>query len=328
MEIKWVGCNENNYEKGGSVDPKTGIKHKPIAIVNHVAEGSLDSVVSWFNNSQAQASTNYIVGKNGEIYWFVKEGEDRPFANGYICNPKWNGFIKRNDGSIVNPNRYTISIEREGKTQDELTEDQYDALLWLHKKLIKDWDIPITRDNILGHSDIDSCTRPNCPGSHFPWDTLINDLLNWRTDEMKPVETFKEGTTGEIIASVLNIRNSPDINGTIIGQLSKGAVIELKWKKDEWIMISYNNNDGWIHASFVDVKEPKHIATFLEQWQYDIGHYAVDYLSNIEFTDINGKVRKLIDRPDIWQDEKKLSENVPNWLFFEMIKRLHEGMKK
>jgi N-acetylmuramoyl-L-alanine amidase len=195
FNVEWVGCNPLNFEANGAVDPKTGVKHVPIAIVNHIMEGTLEGTIQWFNNPEAQASTNYGVGVKGRVVHFVNEGVDRPFANGAYCKETWTKFIERNDGSVVNPNRYTISIEHEGHTGEPFTEEMYQATLWLHKELIQKWGIPIDREHIIGHYQIDGCTRPHCPGDGFPWGRLMTDLKKWE-GEMNKVELTWEQKAG------------------------------------------------------------------------------------------------------------------------------------
>jgi hypothetical protein len=76
----------------------------------------------------------------------------------------------------INPNRLTVSIEHEGRTGEEFPEAQYQATLFVHKKIIQQFGIPIDRFHIIGHYQIDSLNRPMCPGTGFPWNRLIADL--------------------------------------------------------------------------------------------------------------------------------------------------------
>lgn len=158
--IEWVGTP--NFKAG-----RNG--RKPIAIVNHITAGRMPGCLSWMQNPQAQASSNYLVTKDGRILQLVRD-EDTAWANGGVNKPSWPLY----DGT--NPNRYTISIEHEGLPGETLTEPQYQATLWLHRHLCQKWGIPIDRDHIIGHYRIDSVNRPNCPGPGFPWERLFYDL--------------------------------------------------------------------------------------------------------------------------------------------------------
>ena len=140
-----------------------------IAIVNHITAGLMPGTLSWLQNPKAQASAHYLVTKSGDIYQPVKD-EDTAWACGLVIKPNWSLY----DGT--NPNRYTINIEHEALAGEGLTEEQYQATLWLHRQLIDRWGILVDRDHILGHYRIDSVNRPNDPGAAFPWDRLFNDL--------------------------------------------------------------------------------------------------------------------------------------------------------
>ncbi|GAB6172400.1 hypothetical protein JCM15765_18780 [Paradesulfitobacterium aromaticivorans] len=120
-------------------------------------------------NPKAQASAHYLVTKAVQIYQLVKD-EDTAWHAGIVNKPNWSLY----DGT--NPNKYTIGIKHEGQPGDVFTEVQYQAILWLHKELIRKWGIPIDSDHIIGHYRIDSVNRPNCPGSGFPWERLFRDL--------------------------------------------------------------------------------------------------------------------------------------------------------
>jgi len=148
---------------------------KIIAIVDHVTAGVFNGAVSWLSNPTSKASAHYVISRTGEIVQLVADDNSAWHAGG-INKPNWPLY----DG--VNPNRYTIGIEHEGYREQggngDLTEEQYQATLWLHRQMIAKHGIPVDRDHIIGHYRIDSVNRPNCPGPAFPWDRLFADLQN------------------------------------------------------------------------------------------------------------------------------------------------------
>ena len=152
-EVKWVGTPNYTKGRGG---------RKPLAIVNHITDGRYPGCLSWLQNPSAKASANYLITKAGQILQLVKD-EDTAWANGGVNKPSWPLY----DGT--NPNRYTISIEHEGLAGESLTEEQYQATLWLHRQLVAKHGIPVDQDHIIGHYRIDSVNKPNCPGPGFPW---------------------------------------------------------------------------------------------------------------------------------------------------------------
>lgn len=184
--IVWKGSPNFEQGRGG---------HAPIAIVNHVAEGSLAGVDSWFGQTASQVSAHFCVGKGGEIHQYVRSS-DTAWANGRLNRPNTAiPWIADAVNRGINPNRLTISIEREGFTGEPLTEPMYQSILALHRYLCGYWGIPADAHHIVGHRDLDSVTRANCPGPHFPWARLLDDL-NYAAPE-PPIITA-EAALGEI----------------------------------------------------------------------------------------------------------------------------------
>ncbi|MEA4924942.1 MAG: N-acetylmuramoyl-L-alanine amidase [Syntrophomonadaceae bacterium] len=140
----------------------------PVAIVNHITVGAFPGCLSWLCNPATQASAHYLINRTGAIYQLVDD-EDTAWHAGIVNRPNWSSY----DGT--NPNRYTLGIEHEG-FDGTLTENQYQATLWLHQQLIVKWRLPVTTNHIIGHYRIDSVNRPNCPGPNFPWPRLFADL--------------------------------------------------------------------------------------------------------------------------------------------------------
>lgn len=166
MNIQWK--SSPNFREG-----RNG--RKPVAIVNHITAGLMPGTLSWLQNPQSKASAHYLVSRKGEIFQLVKE-EDTAYHAGIVNHPNWTLY----DGS--NPNRYTIGIEHEGYPDEPLTEQQYQATLWLHQQIIKKWNMPADADHIVGHYRVDSVDRPKCPGPRFPWERLFRDLKGTAID--------------------------------------------------------------------------------------------------------------------------------------------------
>lgn len=149
---------------------------KVIAIVNHIMESSIESADAWFHNPASQVSAHFGVARDGRIWQWVG-----------TANSAWgNGIWQSPDQSVqwiaaafqrgINPNNLTVSIEHEGNSGEAFTEEQYQATLWLHKQLISQFGIVADRQHIVGHYQIMSRDRSNCPGAAFPWARLIADL--------------------------------------------------------------------------------------------------------------------------------------------------------
>jgi N-acetyl-anhydromuramyl-L-alanine amidase AmpD len=142
--------------------------YKPEAIVLHIAEGWLAGAHSWFNNPSSQASSHYMVGKNGVIWQFVKD-EDTSWHAGGVNQPRW-ALLKPK----INPNLYTIGIEHEGFTGEAWTSEMYEASSELIAGLCSKYQIPLDRNHIIGHNQINSVSRDRCPGDGVDFDKLIS----------------------------------------------------------------------------------------------------------------------------------------------------------
>jgi len=267
FEIVWKGSP--NFWEG-----RTGTK--PLAIVNHIMQSSLESATSWFNNPNAEASSHFGVGKDGRIYQYVR-----------LENSAWaNGPVNRPDGSIdwlanavqnkINPNRLTISIEHEGKTGEEFPETQYQATLYLHKMLINQFQIAVDRHHIIGHYQIDSVTRPQCPGRAFPWDRLMGDLAAVAQPQpVQPTAAQPADTGGSVPGftpyafgpGTVNTNNafvrvvpSFGADGKVLRKLTSGTTLKFDGYTDQgpafrnttrWYRINQDSGGGWIHALMI-----------------------------------------------------------------------------
>lgn len=167
--IVWIGSP--NFVAGRS-------GFRPVAIVDHIMEGTLAGSDSWFRNPAAQVSAHFGIGRDGTIHQYVR-GEDTAWANGRLNQPDtaidWIADAVRRG---INPNVLTVSIEHEGKSGDAVPERQYQASLALHRYLLDEYAIAADAHHIIGHNRIDAVDRARCPGAGFPWVRLFRDLAS------------------------------------------------------------------------------------------------------------------------------------------------------
>lgn len=162
---------------------------KPDMIVNHITEGSYAGAVSWLCNPKSGASAHFVISRKGEITQLV-DIREAAWANGTSTDPNKNNYYGKSSLKLVrdrktNANYYTISIEHEGFYKDgygALTPKQLEASIWLHKHIIEEVkkiygiEIPLDRNHIVGHYQIDPIRKPNCPGRAFQFDEIIQAL--------------------------------------------------------------------------------------------------------------------------------------------------------
>lgn len=147
--------------------------YKPDVIVIHISAGSLTSMTNWFSTPGSQASSHYGIGRDGTVLQYVEE-DKKAWTQGRVNNPS-SKIVKSRPG--VNPNLYCLSIENEGQDLSLGTIVQIRTLLELIKELSTKWNIPLDRDHIIGHYEIDAVNRPHCPSpNHNLLDSLVKKL--------------------------------------------------------------------------------------------------------------------------------------------------------
>lgn len=169
---------------------------KPIrAIVLHGTAGALWPSINWLRNPRkdnpgAAVSANYVISRMGGVYELVDwRAGLRAYGNGIIRNPdKSLQWLLECRLKKINPNLVTISIEHEASNSDmvqrgRMTDAQFSASQELVIRLARENGLPLDKEHINGHYQIDSQGKANCPG-------VINipayiEVLNIRKDWYK-----------------------------------------------------------------------------------------------------------------------------------------------
>lgn len=167
-----------NIQQYSTVNKSSRNGYKPIFICWHIADGTYNGTITWERNSSSQVSSHFVLGKNGEVAQLVPL-DMAAWTQGGIRNPT-HPYVKSHPS--VNPNQYCVSIECEGfwkDTKGKLTDAQFNSAVELTKHIVSEVkklynvDIPIDREHIIGHCEINTVTRSHCPGELFPFDELI-----------------------------------------------------------------------------------------------------------------------------------------------------------
>jgi len=210
MEIKWV--KSPNFSVG-----RDGLK--PEAIVVHIMEGTLAGTDAWFKNTASSVSAHYGIGKNGEIHQYVNETDAAWHAGRKSANAPFHLVQER---PRVNPNKYTIGIEHEGRADDAWTAAMYEASAALIKDICHRWGIPVDKKFIVGHRDI--YTVKTCPGNQVN----INKLIDMARGQVTETSTYnfvsdKDETTAR---TTLRIRKAlPTTGAGVAGRANAGDVL-------------------------------------------------------------------------------------------------------
>lgn len=131
----------------------------PKYIVLHIMSGTLAGTDNWFSQTVSQVSAHYGVGLNGEVHQYVDESNSA-WANGIVKNPTAQ-IVK--DNSTLSQNKISLSIEHEGQDLSTAPDVQLTASVGLIVAMATKWNIPLDRQHILGHYEIDPVDKPNCP---------------------------------------------------------------------------------------------------------------------------------------------------------------------
>ena len=167
-----------NIQQYSTVNKSSRNGYKPMFICWHIADGTYNGTITWERNSSSQVSSHFVLGKNGEVAQLVPL-DKAAWTQGGIRNPT-HPYVKSHPS--VNPNQYCVSIECEGfwkETKGKLTDAQFNSAVDLTKHIVSEVkklynvDIPIDREHMIGHCEINTVTRSHCPGELFPFDELI-----------------------------------------------------------------------------------------------------------------------------------------------------------
>lgn len=165
IEDRLIGVNYTPGRAGQAVK----------ATVIHIMEGTLAGTTSHFRNPASKVSSHYAVGRDGQIVRFVRE-QDTAWTNGNVQKP--DRSIPLIDYWVrqgINPNRATVTIELEGYTRDDPTPEQLQSTARLVADIHRRHGLAINSNTVLGHYEIDSVDRPNCPGlTTTQWYALLD----------------------------------------------------------------------------------------------------------------------------------------------------------
>jgi N-acetyl-anhydromuramyl-L-alanine amidase AmpD len=144
----------------------------PEIIAIHIADGSLESMDSWFAFKGSMVSAHYGISYDGkEIHQYIDESK-AAWACGIANKPTFK-LYKPN----VNPNKYMISIENAGTNLAKSFPIQIETLCELIKDVAKRNNIPLDRDHIIGHFEVNPIGKPVCPSpDHSVMDRLVASL--------------------------------------------------------------------------------------------------------------------------------------------------------
>lgn len=129
-------------------------------IVIHVADGTYDGTLAWFQNPTASVSAHFTVGLDGRI------GQSVSLSDAAWQSGAWEMNLR------------SVGIEHEGQPSKgpwTPTTAQLAASADLVSTLCQRFNIPADRTHIIGHNEVNPgrAARANCPGPTWPWPDYI-----------------------------------------------------------------------------------------------------------------------------------------------------------
>lgn len=210
-----------------------------LAVVLHITDGT-DSR-GWLSKPLSKVSSHFLNRDEG-VYQLVSIF-DSAWANG-IWNPghAWTGVA-----DSENPNKYTISIENEGRPKKALTPKQQQQLTTLLQAIAARYPqfAPYRPGvNLLRHTDISPSHRPNCPGPLFDFAAIAAaaNVAPARRYRIKPavpggyVQVYQGRGTGYKEASIAGVS----------ARLRTGDIVEVDDITNSWAHLA--SGLGFIEA--------------------------------------------------------------------------------
>lgn len=148
---------------------------KPTRQVFHVTDDLVyANTESWFLNPNSQASSNYVIRRDGTPVQFVDPAIFSPWTNGDEQGSRRDiPSLNREFDSGNNMNLYCITYETVATPNVPPTDAQYRTLERLAKQNAARFGLNTDRSHMNRHADINSVTRAYCPGRLFDLARII-----------------------------------------------------------------------------------------------------------------------------------------------------------
>ena len=241
------------------------VQGAPAFVVLHIQEGSTAGSLEHFvhgryaDGARVQASCTVTVQRDGSILRVIPE-EHGPWTNGAVRKPSARGraMLARSG----NPNIWTLSLEMEGRHNRAITEAQIQAAEWWVRDAAARHAIPLDRDHILRHADIDSVQRAHCPGLYF--EPLVQRLVTPPAPPSGTVPSTAEPPFGRVVRfdtpRLVTITAAGGLNARQWAELD-GPILET-WPRDRQFYAA-----GYVHGDTVNGERRWYIAAGPRAWR-------------------------------------------------------------
>ena len=197
MNIVWKEAHPNNYTPGRT----RGIDR----VVIHVADGTYGGTLAWFADKRAGVSAHYTVSSTGAVGQSVSEHNTCWHSGDWQMNSR------------------SIGIEHEGRQPGwKPTPAQLAASAELVAGICKRWNIPVDREHLIGHSEVNRnrAARKNCPGDGWPWTEFLALVSAYMAGpdpahqaapgDQRPIRIF-HGGTNEVLTTATYVSGTDKV---------------------------------------------------------------------------------------------------------------------
>lgn len=161
-----MGVREKDREIKWKKSPNYSVRsNREISaiILHHTASWNLENTVDWMCDPAAKASAHYCIGRDGTIIQMV-----------FDQHVAWHAGKSSLEGR-PHVNNYSVGIEMVGNTCEKpLTDEQWEAMVWLVKRLMEKYDIPPHR--VVDHRKISPGRKVDLDPANFDWIKFYADI--------------------------------------------------------------------------------------------------------------------------------------------------------
>ncbi len=242
-------------------------------VMHYTAGGTLDGAVNWFNNSQAKASAQLVIGHDGAIVqmgafnqklWHAGKsrlGGLTGFNNFSIGIEVVNwgklsggpGNWRSWTGTLIPDNRVLIAKHRLDSTSagwEIFDEIQYEKSVQAAIAICDAYNIP--EINLVGHDDISGYRGKRDTGPIFDMDRFKGRVFGRQNDNNASGGDFMVSS-----ATGLNLREGPGLQYSAIKLLPNNTLVNFIETDGNWWLVAEidsngnENNSGWVHSRWL-----------------------------------------------------------------------------
>ncbi|GGO57550.1 N-acetylmuramoyl-L-alanine amidase [Streptomyces lasiicapitis] len=161
---QWIAASGANWRRADRPDD-----YEIDRVVIHVVQGGYRTALKVFKDPGHGAAAHYVVRKDGHIAQMIRELDVAFHAGSRDMNER------------------SVGIEHEGfvDKKESFTDAMYEASARLTAGICERYDIPVDREHIIGHVEVEGTDHTD-PGPHWDWERYLRLV---RRERDRPART-------------------------------------------------------------------------------------------------------------------------------------------